>query len=86
MGATRSGVVSVPKEALTEEQGLNFVYVKLDAEHYRKQEVQVGESDGLRVALADDALVGSEIVTRGVYQVKLAANASIIPEGHSHNH
>ena len=86
VGATRSGVVSVPKEALTEEQGLNFVYVKLDAEHYRKQEVQVGESDGLRVALADDALVGSEIVTRGVYQVKLAANASIIPEGHSHNH
>ena len=86
VGATRSGVVSVPKEALTEEQGLNFVYVKLDAEHYRKQEVQVGESDGLRVALVDDALVGSEIVTRGVYQVKLAANASIIPEGHSHNH
>ena len=86
VGATRSGVVSVPKEALTEEQGLNFVYVKLDDEHYRKQEVQVGESDGLRVALADDALVGSEIVTRGVYQVKLAANASIIPEGHSHNH
>ena len=86
VGTTRSGVVSVPKEALTEEQGLNFVYVKLDAEHYRKQEVQVGESDGLRVALADDALMGSEIVTRGVYQVKLAANASIIPEGHSHNH
>ena len=86
VGATRSGVVSVPKEALTEEQGLHFVYIKLDSEHYRKQEVQVGESDGLRVALADDALVGHEIVTRGVYQVKLAANASIIPEGHSHNH
>ena len=86
VGATRSSVVSVPKEALTEEQGLNFVYVKLDAEHYRKQEVQACESDGLRVALADDALVGCEIVTCGVYQVKLAANASIIPEGHSHNH
>ena len=86
VGSTRSGVVSVPKEALTEEQGLHFVYIKLDGEHYRKQEVQTRESDGLRVALADDALVGCEIVTRGVYQVKLAANASIIPEGHSHNH
>ncbi|MBQ8864135.1 MAG: efflux RND transporter periplasmic adaptor subunit [Rikenellaceae bacterium] len=86
VGSTNSGVVSVPKEALTEEQGLHFVYVRLDSECYRKQEVRTIATDGHRVAIEGTDLEGLEIVTRGVYQVKLAANASIIPEGHSHNH
>ncbi|MBP3426605.1 MAG: efflux RND transporter periplasmic adaptor subunit [Rikenellaceae bacterium] len=86
VGRTESDIVSVPKEALTEEQGLHFVYVRLDSECYRKQEVRTVATDGRRVAIEGTDLEGLEIVTRGVYQVKLAANASIIPEGHSHNH
>lgn len=85
-GESREGVISVPRSALTEEQGLYFVYVKTGAECYRKQEVVLGASDGNRVEIKGDHMEGVEVVTSGVYQVKLAAVASIIPEGHSHNH
>lgn len=86
IGAPRHNVISVPKSALSEEQGLYFVYERLDAECYRKQEVMLGASDGERVEIVGDELLGREIVVKGTTHVKLAANASIIPEGHSHNH
>lgn len=35
-------VISVPRTALTEEQGIFFVYLQLDEEGYKKQEVTLG--------------------------------------------
>lgn len=46
-----TGVISVPTTALTEEQGIYFVYVKLDEEGYKKQEVRIGAGDGLRTEI-----------------------------------
>lgn len=92
-------VISVPVNAVTEEQGLYFVYlrtekdVNMEDDHiktipqkhiYRKQEVQLGESDGERVQVKSGLQTGDEVVVRGAYQVKLAANAGVIPEGHNH--
>jgi multidrug efflux pump subunit AcrA (membrane-fusion protein) len=82
----RENVLSVPREALSEEQGLYFVYLKLDDECYRKQEVTLGASNGRRVEIVGHDLEGREVVVKGTTQVKLAATSSIIPEGHSHNH
>ncbi len=76
----------VPVSALTEEQGLYFVYLRLDEECYKKQEVTLGDSDGENVRILTGLHEGDQVVTYGVYQVKLAANGSVIPEGHSHNH
>lgn len=76
----------VPVSALTEEQGLFFVYLRLDEEGYKKQEVTVGDTDGAQVRILSGLHEGDRVVTRGVYQVKLAANSGVIPEGHSHNH
>lgn len=76
----------VPVSALTEEQGLYFVYLRLDEEGYKKQEVTIGDTDGANVRILSGLHEGDRVVTRGVYQVKLAANSSVIPEGHSHNH
>ncbi|MBR2442897.1 MAG: efflux RND transporter periplasmic adaptor subunit [Rikenellaceae bacterium] len=84
--APRENVLSVPREALSEEQGLYFVYLKLDDECYRKQEVTLGVSNGRRVEIIGHELEGCEVVVKGTTQVKLAATSSIIPEGHSHNH
>ena len=78
--------IVVPVSALTEEQGLYFVYLRLDEEGYKKQEVTVGNSDGENVRILSGLHEGDQVVTRGVYQVKLAANSGVIPEGHSHNH
>ena len=77
-------VISVPLSAITEEQGLYYVYVQLDEEGYKKQEITFGESDGARVQVLTGLRQGDKVVTHGVYQVKLAATSSVIPEGHVH--
>lgn len=82
----REGVITLPASALTEEQGLYFVYLQVGEEVYKKQEVTVGPGDGKRIEILSGVTEGDQVVTRGVYQVKLAASASATPEGHSHSH
>lgn len=77
-------VLSVPVSAITEEQGLHFVYLRLDEEGYQKQEVRLGQSNGRRVQILSGLKAGDSVVTHGVYQVKLAAISSVMPEGHTH--
>lgn len=84
LGRTQSDVFSVPMTSITEEQGLYFVYLRLNEGHYRKQEVTLGQCDGKRVHIVSGLSEGDEVVTKGVYQVKLAATSSVIPHGHSH--
>ncbi|KAA6322233.1 Multidrug resistance protein MdtA, partial [termite gut metagenome] len=43
LSAVQSDVISIPLSALTEEQGLFFVYLQLEDEIYKKQEVMLGE-------------------------------------------
>ena len=81
----RENVISVPETSLTEEQGVYFVYLKVCKEEYRKQEVKIGESDGLRREILKGLKEGDVVVTEGAYQVKLATATGAIP-GHSHNH
>jgi RND family efflux transporter MFP subunit len=80
----REGVIAVPLSSVTEEQGLHFVYLQVEEEAYMKQEVTLGHDDGERVEILSGLKAGDQVVTEGVYQVKLAANSSVIPEGHSH--
>ena len=83
--APRKNVISVPVSALTEEQGLYFVYLKMDESCYRKQEVALGESDGMRTEIISGLKAGDNVVVRGAYNVKLAGASNIIP-AHTHNH
>lgn len=85
LSGERQGVISLPESALTEEQGLYFVYLKLDEECYKKQEVQLGTSNGERVEILSGLKDGDTVVTRGAIHVKLAAASNAIP-AHSHNH
>lgn len=85
LGRERAEVISVPRSALTEEQGVHFVYLQLDASCYRKQAVTLGATDGQRVEIRL-GLQGSErLVTRGAIHVKLASASNAIP-AHTHNH
>lgn len=79
-----SGVVSVPVSALTEEQGLYYVYVQVCAEEYMKREVHPGRRGGERVEILHGLHHGERVVTKGAYQVKLASMTTAIPHGHSH--
>lgn len=84
LSTPQNNVISVPVSAVTEEQGLTFVYLQLDEEGYKKQEVNLGQSNGDRVQVLSGLKPGDKVVTKGVYQVKLAAISSVMPEGHSH--
>ena len=83
--AERQGVLSLPVSAITEEQGLYFVYLKLDGSCYRKQEVMLGESDGIRVEIISGLKAGDNVVVKGAYNVRLASASNVIP-AHTHNH
>lgn len=84
LSSPQNNVISIPVSSITEEQGLFFVYLQLDAEGYKKQEVELGENNGERVHILSGLKVGDKVVTKGVYQVKLAATSSVMPEGHNH--
>lgn len=85
LSGERNGVLSIPLSALTEEQGVYFVYLKLDGEYYKKQEVKLGISDGSRVEILSGVKDGDTVVTRGAIHVKLASASNAIP-AHTHNH
>ena len=81
----RPNVITLPLTALTEEQGIHFVYIQVDKEGYRKQEVTLGESDGERVEILTGVKKGDRVVTKGAVQVRLASAANAIP-AQNHNH
>lgn len=78
-------VISVPIESLIEEQGLYSVYVRLDANCYRKQPVTLGANNGVEVQILSGLHGGEAVVTKGAHQVKLASASNAIP-AHSHHH
>lgn len=80
-----SNVISVPRVALTEASGLFYVYIQLDEDCYRKQEVKLGADNGVEVQILSGLKTGDKVVTNGAYQVKLASASSAIP-AHSHEH
>ena len=49
-----------------------------------KREIVVGASNGEKVRVLSGLKPGDKIVIKGAYQVKLAANSSVVPEGHDH--
>lgn len=81
----RYNVITVPLTALTEEQGLHYIYIQEDADCYLKREVQLGQEDGEQVEILDGLKGGEKVVVRGAVQVKLASASNAIP-AHNHNH
>lgn len=80
---TRENVMSLPVTAITEEQGLFFVYIQEHEEAFVKREVVLGENDGTRVEIKSGVKAGDKVVVRGAYQVKMASAKAEIP-GHTH--
>lgn len=81
----REGVLSLPTSALTEEQGVYYVYLQKNAHTYHKQEVRLGATDGEYTEILSGISEGSRVVTQGAINVKLAAASAAIP-AHNHSH
>ena len=75
----------LPTEAITEEQGLYFVYIQKCEESYKKQEVKLGASNGKEVQILSGITPGDKVVVKGAFHVKLASAGNALP-AHSHEH
>ena len=75
----------IPVSALTEEQGVFFVFVQTGGESFEKREVTIEGSDGILARVLSGLEEGERVVTKGAYQVKLASMSGSIPE-HGHEH
>lgn len=84
LGAERGGVLTLPLSAITESQGLYYVYIQLDEECYMRREVRIGDDDGERVEIIAGVDPGEMVVTRGAVNVKMASFSGAIPHSHSH--
>ena len=80
--------ISLPVGAITEEQGLYFVYVAEPDEPgvFIKREVGIGRENGESVEILSGIKAGETVVTQGAMQVRLASMSGAVPEGHSHSH
>ena len=81
----KPNTLTLPVEALTEEQGLYFIYLQQCPESYKKQEVTLGATNGKEVEILSGLNAGDKVVVRGAYHVKLASASNALP-AHSHTH
>ncbi len=86
IGSQRSDAVTVPVDALSEQQGEKFVYIKVDDHAYSKRPVKAGRNDGQRIEIIDGVAEGDSVVAIGTTFVRLAETSTVVPEGHSHSH
>ena len=85
IGSVKHDCIVAPIEAITEEQGNFFVYVRLDEDCYMKNPVTLGMNDGKQVEVLSGIKEGDDLVTTGAIMIKMASNAGAVP-GHDHNH
>lgn len=84
LGPPVANAIALPLSAITEQQGLHYVFVQIDAEGYERREVKLGAGDGERVRILSGVKPGEKVVTRGAMNVKLAGASGAIPHSHEH--
>lgn len=83
---SNSTAITVPNEALLEEQGSFFVWVQVHPELFEKREVVIGGTDGLRTEVKKGITASERVVTRGAMLIKLtqATGGLDAHSGHVH--
>ena len=76
---------TVPSDAVLMEAGRPYVFVQLGGEAFTRRFIDIAARDGDRVGVRSGVTPGERVVTRGAYDVQLAAAAGGLPaEGHVH--
>jgi cobalt-zinc-cadmium efflux system membrane fusion protein len=75
----------VPPDAVLMEAGRPYVFVQLGGEQFARRFIEIASRDGDRIGVRTGVKPGERVVTRGAYDVQLAAAAGGLPaEGHVH--
>lgn len=84
-GRERRRGPAVPREAVLMEAGRPYVFVQIGGEQFVRRFIEIASRDGDLVGVASGVKPGERVVTRGAYDVQLAAAAGGLPaEGHVH--
>jgi RND family efflux transporter MFP subunit len=84
--APRSESLSVPSEALLEDQGKHFVFVQITPELFEKRWVSIGDSDALQTEILDGLDETDRLVISGAIWVKLAQASGTLDAHAGHVH
>lgn len=77
--------ILVPMAALLEDYGSFSVMVQSSGESFERRAVQLGGKNGDKVEVLNGLKAGEYVVTKGVYQVKMASMSGQAP-AHGHEH
>jgi RND family efflux transporter MFP subunit len=83
---TNTRALTVPNDALLEDQGNYFVYVQVNPELFEKREVRPGATDGLRTEILKGLSESERIVTKGATLIKLAQATGTLDAHSGHVH
>jgi RND family efflux transporter MFP subunit len=84
-GSIISNSVTVPKEALWEDQGNYYVFVQKHGELFEKREVTIAGFDGINYLIGSGLSIVDVLVSKGAYRVMLASKTSELPaQSHAH--
>lgn len=68
--ACEGGPLAVPSEAVLEDEGRSFVFVRLEGPYFVRRPVAVEHSEGGFVEVTGDLAAGDEVVSRGSFLLK----------------
>jgi RND family efflux transporter MFP subunit len=77
--------VAVPASAIVDDGAEQVVFVEVSGERFERRPVRLGLRDRDRVQVLAGVEPGERVVSRGAYQVRLAAASGAIPQ-HGHVH
>jgi cobalt-zinc-cadmium efflux system membrane fusion protein len=77
--------VAVPASAIVDDGSEQVVFVEVSGERFERRPVRLGLRDRGRVQVLAGVAPGERVVSRGAYQVRLAAASGAIPQ-HGHVH
>lgn len=84
-GINTPNSITVPKEAIWEDQGNYFVFVQKHGELFEKREVTIKGFDGFNYLIGSGLNQNEVIVNKGTYRVMLASKTSELPsQTHAH--
>ncbi|MDE7025107.1 MAG: efflux RND transporter periplasmic adaptor subunit [Paramuribaculum sp.] len=85
LSAPQPGILSVPRQALIEDQGSYFLYVALDDHMFERRKVEIGDYNGAQVRILSGLAPGENVAVKEVPMLRMAQSMSTPAEGHHHH-
>lgn len=78
--------LTIPSTAIVDEDGLHTAYVQVEGEAFERRILKTGMADNGYIQVIEGLKEGERVVTKGAYQVRLAALSPESAIGHGHVH